>query len=160
MVRKVSSLIVCLLLICAIGTTAKAATYDVYDGNPSNTYIQYFKDIISGIGFDDHYVAFRANQYDYVMLVGDLEYSNGVFTTNDTVTIYTIGNNGNYNSNYTYKVEYDKNITVRPNDKLLYSDLGEYPELIERGAKYEILTTLLLVISLLGLVVGRIFRHC
>lgn len=160
MVRKISSLVICFLLICAIGTTAKAVTYEVYDGNPSNTYIQYFKDIISGIGFDDHYVAFRSTQYDYVLVVGDLEFSNGVFTARDTCSIYTISSTGNYNTNYSYSVEQDKNITIRANDELLYSDLGQYPELIERGAKYEILTTVLLAVALLGLVIGRIFRHC
>lgn len=147
------------MLICAVGTSAKAVTYEVYDGNPSNTYIQYFKDIVSGIGFNDNYVAFRSGQNDYVMVVGDLEYNNGKFTLADVGTVYTIASSGNYNSTYSYTVTEIDSLTLNPSNKLIYSDLGNYPQLVERGAKYEILTAVLLVTALLGLVIGRIFRY-
>lgn len=159
MVRKVSALACVLALIFAFGMTAQAAEYTPYDGNPSTTYITYFKDIVSGIGFKDNYVAFRNGQNEYIMIVGQLEYNNGVFTLVGQGESYRMYQEGTYNSNYVY--EYNDNITnvsVRTNNRLIYSDIGNYPQLVERGAKYEILTAVLVCIALLGVVIGRIFR--
>lgn len=146
-------------LICAFGTSAHAASYEPYEGNPSNTYIQYFKDIISGIRFNENYVAFRSAQNEYILVVGDLEYNDGIFVLNETGRIYTMSSENSYNSYYKYERSSIDTFELNPRDKIVYSDLGEFPQLVERGAKYEMLNTLLLVIALLGIVLSRIFRH-
>lgn len=146
MVRKVGAFVALLALIMAMPLSASAATsYDVYEGNPSNTYITYFRDILAGVGLNDHYVAFRSGQYQYTMLVGKLVYSNGYFSTTDNVTVYTIESDNSYNGYYRYNVASIDDFTLNPGDKIIYSDLGEFPQLEERSAKYEQIEVLLLV---------------
>lgn len=157
MVRKVIAMLAILSLCFAFGVTAQAASYTPYEGTISSTYITYFKDIVSGIGFNENYVAFRSGQYDYVLVVGDLEYSGTTFTLNDTGTIYTFTTSGNYNSYTSYDVQEISDFSMSPSDKIIYSDLGQFPQLLERGAKYEMLSAVLLCIALLGFVVGRFF---
>lgn len=159
MVRKVSIMVAILLLCFGFAVTAQAATYSPYEGNPSNTYITYFRDIVSGIGFNDNYVAFRSGQNEYIMVVGDLDYNNGQIVLNSEGSLYTMATDGNYNGYYRYSVDSITDFTLNTEDKIIYSDVGQFPQLVERGAKYEILTTLLLSIALLGLVISGIFRH-
>lgn len=159
MVRKVSILACAIALIFAFGMTAHGATHNVYqEGNPSTTYIQYFRDIVSGIGFNDNYVAFRSGQYTYTMCVGDLEYNNGVISLSGEGGIYTFTQTGNYNSMYSLDYEEISSFSVSADGYIVYSDLGHFPQLVERGAKYEILTAVLVCTGLLGVVVGRFFR--
>lgn len=157
MVRKVSALFFCVALFFAFGITAHAQTYTPYEGTMSSSYVSYFKDILSGVGFDKNYVALRSGQYEYVMVVGDLEYDGNSFTSNGTATVYTITNSGNYNSSYSYNVSEISSLSITPDDKIIYSDLGQFPQLMERGAKYEMLSAVLMLICLLGVVIGRIF---
>lgn len=159
MVRQVSILLVALALLVATCNGAQAATYDVYDGNPSNTYIQYFKDTLSKIPLGDHYVAFRSDQNEYTMVVGDISYANGVFTSESTCHVYTMQSANNYNGYYSYTQGDIGDFYLNPGDHILYSDLGHYPDLEERGQRYEILTTILIVIICVGYVVRNVFYH-
>lgn len=160
MVRKVSVLCVCLVLIVAFATPALADTHQVYDGSISSTYVTYFRDIVSGLGFTEHYIAFRSGDSSYTMVTGDLSYQNGVFNLNKTGKIYTFSATGsNYNNYYKYNVSSISNFQLSANDSIIYSDLGDFPQLVSRGEKYEILTTFLLCVALLGLVAGRLLRH-
>lgn len=159
MVRKVRVFVAILLLLCATGTVAQAATYDVYDGTPSNTYIQYYRDILGGLSITDNYVVFRADQNKYIMVVGDIVYNNGLFTSDEKCTTYIMQSDGNYNSYYTYTIGSIDSLVLDVNDRIVYSDLGTYPQLEERGAKYEILTTILLVAVCVAFVCRSIFYH-
>ena len=78
MVRKVTTLICVLVLIFAIGMKAQSTSVTPYEGNMSSTYITYFRDIVSGIGFNDNYVAYRSGQNEYKMVVGELTSSENV----------------------------------------------------------------------------------
>lgn len=158
MVRKVKILLAIVVLCCALGTTAHAASFTPYEGTPSNTYIQYFRDIVSGIGFNEHYVALRSGQYEYVLAVGDIQYGNDIFTSADVVGLYTITLSSGYNSSTTYSFNEVDSLYVSTNDQIVYSDLGHYPQLVERGAKYEMFTAVLVCTALLSIVVGRFFR--
>lgn len=158
MVRQVSILVLCIALLCATGTVALAESYSAYDGNPSNTYITYFRDIVSGIGFNDHYVALRSGQYEYILAVGDIVYGNEIFTADDTVGLYTISLDSGYNASTTYTYREIDSLYVSTGNQIIYSDLGHFPQLIERGAKYETFTAVLLCTALLCVVVGRFFR--
>lgn len=163
MVRKVSSIIVAIVLICACGTTALATTHTVYDnGTLSSTYTTYFKDILSGAKFNDNYVAFRSGQYSYTMVVGDLEYNNGkiILVNDEKAKEYTFStNNNNYNSTYYYDVKDIYIFDIDVGNNIIYSDVGDFPQLIDRGDKYEILNTLLIIIFMLCVVVSRIFYN-
>lgn len=146
MVRKVGAFVALLALIMAMPLSASASTsYEVYEGNPSNTYITYYRDILAGVGFNEHYVAFRSGQYEYTMLVGELVYNNGYFSCTDAVTAYVFTSNSSYNSYYAYNVTSIDDFTLNPGDKIIYSDLGNFPQLEERSARYEQIEVLLLV---------------
>lgn len=161
MVRKISIfLIAAAVLIGASCATVSAATHTVYDeGTLSTTYVTYFRDIVSGIGFNDNYIAFRSGQYSYTMVVGDLEYNKGSFTLNDTGTEYVFTTSSGYNSQNSYTVNSIGNFSVSVGDNIIYSDLGNYPQLVERGAKYEIFTAVLLCVVCVAVVFGRFFRR-
>lgn len=159
MVRKISALLVaCALLFSATCATASAATHSVYDeGNISSTYVTYFRDIVSGIGFNENYVAFRSGQYSYTMVVGDLEYIDGIISLSGVGSEYVITTSSGYSSDFSYNVNYIDVFSVDTGDSILYSDVGDYPQLVDRGAKYEILTSILLLIICCSVVIARIF---
>ena len=152
-------IVVLLVLIVAFSTTAQA--YSVYDGTPSSTYITYFKDIVSGAPFDANYVAFRSDQNEYIMLLGDLEIKGSTISVNGTAKEYKYytTNTSQYNSTYRYSVTEVSSGSVNVGDYIIYSDLGDYPELVERGDKYEILTLFVLCIMCLCTVISRIFKR-
>lgn len=158
MVRKVRVMLAILCLLCATGTVAQAASYTAYDGNPSNTYITYYRDILAGVPITDNYVVFRSSQYEYIMVTGDLVYNNGLFTSDKECTTYTIATSGNYNQSYSYNIGSITSFVLDSGDEIVYSDLGNYPQLEERGAKYEVLTTILIVAVCVGYVCRCIFR--
>ena len=158
-VKFTSLMLALLILLGANCARVSAATYDVYEGNPSNTQLQYFRDIISGIGLGDHYVAFRSGQYDYTMLVGNLVFENGIFSSTDSCIVYFLETNNSYNGYYTYSVSEVDTVSFNPEDKIIYSDLGQFPQLEERGAKYEILTAILIVAICVGYVCKSVFHY-
>ena len=143
----------------AICTTTQAATHEAYEnGNLSTTYITYFKDILSGVNESKNYVAFRSGQNAYSMIVGEIEFSNGSFLSEETCKEYVFSTSGNYNSQYTYEVNEINNFSLDVTNEIIYSDLGEYPQLLERGSKYEFLSTVTLFVMFLYFVVLRIFN--
>lgn len=160
MVRKITNLLlICILLCSAFCTTANAKQYSVYEeGTLSTTYTQYFKDILSGVGFNENYIAFRSGQYSYTMLVGELEYSNGVIKLIGEGKEYEYSSTGTgYNNQYKYYVRDVTDSSINVGNNIIYSDVGDFPQLVERGAKYEILSTVLLCIFGLCIVINRIF---
>lgn len=159
MVRKVSAFICACALIMAIAMPAHGASHTIYsEGSLSSTYITYFKDIVSGIGFSDNYVAFRSGQYEYTLIVGKLSYENGVISSEGRCTEYLYKTEGTtYNSQYKYYVNDIDTFSVSTGNNIIYSDVGQFPQLVERGAKYEMLSAVLIVILLLSVVINRIF---
>lgn len=160
-VKRLAVLVYVLALIFAIGVTAQAATHQVYEnGSLSTTYITYFKDILSGVEFNANYVAFRSGQYSYTMVVGDIEYENGVFLLVGDGKEYEFSTTSSgYNSQYNYYVNDITEFSVNAGNSIIYSDVGNYPQLIERGAKYEMFTAVLLCVVLVCIVINRIFYY-
>lgn len=162
MVRKVITMcIAAAILLSVLCTPIVAATHNVYaEGNISTTYVQYFKDILSGEKINSDYIAFRSGQYSYTMVVGDLDYTNGVVSLKESGTIYTFTQSGNYNSTYSYNCDTINNFSVSVGDNIVYSNVGHFPHLIERSAHIETFTLVLLGAMCVFYVVDRIFRHC
>lgn len=160
MVRKIIYIFFACALLCgAICTTASAKNYSVYsEGQVSDMHVSYFKDLASGIGFNDNYVAFRSDELSYTMIVGDLEYSDGVISLIGNGKEYVFTSYGSdINPQYRYAVNDITDSSVLCGDCILYSDVGDFPQLVERGAKYEILSLYLLVIACICIVINRIF---
>ena len=135
MVRKIRGVLVaifvCVLTCFSMCTHTYA--YTVYEGSFSSTYVTYFRDILAKCSYSDDYVAFRSGQYDYIMVVGDIEYKNGRFTSTDTLDLYKFSTNSSYNSNYYLTVSTENNFSLDSNDYIVYSNLGYFPSLSERG---------------------------
>lgn len=162
MVRKIGSYIVAIVLfVTCFASQTHAATYEVYEtGNLSTTYITYFKDIISNQSMLSDYVAFRSGQYTYTLAVGDLDFD-GDFYGNGKIKIYEFDTESSgYGSNLTYAVTNDSNFELLTSNTILYSNLGDYPNLIERGANIETIQTILLGILMCSIVINRVFRKC
>lgn len=159
MVRKITSIIlVCLVSICCFATSTQAVDYDVYEsGTLSSTYTTYFKDILSGQSILSDYVAFRSGQYTYTLVVGDLDY-NGSFSSSDTVKVFEFDTQSGYNSYTKYTVAEENSFYLNTIDTVVYSNLGDYPHLIERGANIETINTILLFVIFLSFVISRFFR--
>lgn len=157
-VKKVLVVVFVLVLICTTGATAQAQTYTPYEGNISTSNLTYFEDIISKVSILKDYVLIRNGQYDYSLIVGDLTYSNNKFTANGSCDVYKLTTGGNYNSYYTYSKTTDTSAVINTNSILVYSNLGDYPELENRGDKFEILQTILLGTVCIAIVISRIFR--
>ena len=157
-VRKfITVLVAGMITAAALCGSVSAATYETYEGNISSTQLTYFRDILPGTSILDNYVVFRDGQYSYQMVVGELDYSNGVFTLNEPGRIYTINTNSSYNSYYTYSNTTIDSFTLNVDNSIVYSDLGEFPQLEERGQRYEILQTVLIVICCVCVIVRSIF---
>lgn len=162
MVRKI--IIACCIvaiITSVLCTPLFAATHSVYtEGNLSTTYVQYFKDILSGANINDDYIAFRSGQYSYTMVVGDLDISGDTVSLKDSGVIYTFTQSGNYNSTYSFNYSNINQFSVNVGDNIIYSNVGHYPHLIERSAHIETLTLVLLSAMCVFVLVTRIFKHC
>lgn len=165
MVRKISAVLCSLVLICALCTTAQATTHEVYEnGTISTTYLEYFKDIISGFPIDTKYIAFRSGQNSYSLIVPQ----NYSFSGDGTVTgsgliheykFYTDSTTG-YNQNYKYnKNEYLQSFELKVDDDIIYTNMiSGYPRLVdERGESIEYLQTLVIIVAFFMYVISRFF---
>ena len=140
--------------------TLQATAAEPYaDGNISTTYITIYRDIASNIPFNDDYVMFRSGQYEYKMYVGELAYSLNQFSGSQ-LTCYAIStNSGSSYSGGTYHYEISENQSLQLNcsDILVYSNLGGYPNLYERGDNFEAVLLLFSGIALVCFLTSRIF---
>ena len=126
------------------------SNYIPYDGTISTTYVTYYKGIASKLGFRQHYVLWRASQYQYKFAYGDnLVWDGSRFTGDVSVITYDT-----YNSNgLSYSA--DSAFVLNPGAYMVYSDLTDrYPQLVEGVRTYEVQACLfmLAVIFLFGIV--------
>ena len=161
MARKIISISLAFFLCCAcLSSTTQAASYTVYDGNMSSSYITYFRDILSNCSINDNYVCFRNSQYEYCLIVGDMDYVDGNIETYGYSKVYTISNDTTlYNSYFSYSVSDIDSSTIVVGDNIVYSDCGNFPQLETRGDKFEILQTIILVTVCLCIVIRSIFYY-
>ena len=98
---------------------------------------QYVIAIVGNRGYGEHYVLWRAGQYDFYCAVGDISYSGSSYVGTDC-DLYYLRTNGSYNSGYQWTYS-QQDITVSRNGMLVWSDLGGMPMLDtkEGGNWYE-----------------------
>lgn len=157
MVWKKLILCIALAVFLAVPITASAA--DIYDGNISSTYTTIFKDIADKeVGFNEDYVYFRSDQYEYTLAVGKFSIENGVISADGDTRLYIINTESNsYNSAYEYSVSTDSSFNLTVSNQLIYSNLGHYPDLIERSNYYDIATLILLLTAICLYLLRSIF---
>lgn len=149
-----------LAVVCAFCTTTAADTVTPYDGNIGTTQLTYFRDALSNVPISDDYIFVRSGQYDYKLITGNIDFSGGVFSSSDTLTVYTLDTQTStaYGSNYyKYAVDDMLGLYLDADDKLVYSNLGGYPQLETRSDMYAYLQTITVVILGLCAVVRYIF---
>lgn len=149
------------IIACVLPMATHAFAAEPYDGTINTSYITIFKDIATKIDIDKDYVFYRSGQYEYQMVVGDLHYSTGQITADGLVEIYIVStNSSNYNSGYEYFVTSENGFSLTLGSSLVYSNLGAYPDLIERNDYNVFTTNFLLVIAICLYVLRSIFSFC
>lgn len=161
MVRSLKSCVLACLLVIAFAIPAEAST--PYQGQIQDTYINMFERVVSDLSIFDNYVFWRSGQYQYTLLSGDLSVANGVFTVSGG-DLYVVDlvqyNSGSWDSGSYYVYTHTENIdyTFDSLGYLVYSDLQGYPKLEGRGISYEFITAFLLLCTIIGTLVWRIFK--
>lgn len=159
MVWKRLIIIISIFVIIAIAMPQNAYGYSVYsEGTLSSTYTTYFRDIMAGIEPNQKYVAYRSGQYSYTLAVGDLSISGTTISSIDTVTLYVYqSTSSGYSSTYTYDVSTVSDFSLDIGNYIVYSNLGNYPILEERGVIYEYTTLYIAIIIGLCMFIRSIF---
>lgn len=97
--------------------------------------IAIFGPVASKLPYGTNYVYWRNGQYEYCLAYSpDLEFDGSRFTSPE-VTILTYTTSTGYNSQATFEVSQDTNFVLSPGSYLVWSDLGDYPTLYERGGE-------------------------
>lgn len=108
--------------------------YNAADGyNLGTTYQSIFAGVAYKVPFGQHYVYWRDSQYSYKFAYGDITLEGTDFIGNGDVTIcsYDASTTG-YNSDYRWTTGADANFSLSASDSLVYSDLGDYPDIFNR----------------------------
>ena len=159
MVRKIIAAVAIAIVLAATAAPAAAQAASVYQGTISTTYLTMFRDVVSSLPVTDDYVLFRSGESTYTLVAGDLDYS-GTFTLNGEGKQYditSVSGSGYSNSYYGYSVGSITSFTLTPGNYLVYSNLGDYPTLEERGVQYEFTTLFVLSVGCLAAFIHNIF---
>lgn len=110
------------------------ANYSVYPGTVSGQPLQLGRDLVSSGISTPHYLFFRGGEYDYYMIIGDLEYNNGSFSFTDAdVYQYNYAHTQQNQYYYAMYLRRESGSVSNPYSATLYSDLGSFPQLLDRG---------------------------
>jgi hypothetical protein len=111
-----------------------AASYSVngeYGVGTSN--INIFGPVAAGLEYGDHYVYWRESQYVYKLVHSPgLSFDGSRFLA-DHVSVVTYQTSMGYGSQATFLQSEESNFSLSPGSYLVWSDLGDYPVLYERG---------------------------
>ena len=151
--RKLFMLGCALAVLLAEPITARAASYTPYDGSISSTYTQVFRDIAGKISPFEDYVFFRAGQFEYMLIAGELEYD-GVRFTGESCTVYKIAADSGVTA---YNQEEITDFSLEPGISLVYSNLGPFPDLIDGSQRYTFAVLLLGLVALCMFLVRPFF---
>ena len=161
MVRSLRAGVLACIMVIAIAIPIQAST--PYQGTISDSYKYIFEDVVSDLSIFDNYVFWRSGQYQYSLLSGDLSVENGVFTVSGG-DLYVVDlvqyNSGGWDSGSYHVYTHTENIdyTFDSLGYLVYSDLQGYPKLEGRGISYEFITAFLLLCTIIGTLVWRLFK--
>lgn len=99
--------------------------YEVYYGSISTTYVEYFRGYLAKLQPNDHYVAARTGQYEYIFAYGGELYYDGSFYGED---VFVVRINSQNSGSFYGGIE--TTFSLDPGSYLVYSDLSSaYPSL-------------------------------
>lgn len=153
MVRKMIACLMALAALAALPLGASATSYTPYDGSIDSTYTQVFRDVAHKLNPFDDYVFFRAGEYEYMLIAGELEYD-GVRFTGESCTVYKIAADSGVTA---YNQEEITDFSLELGISLVYSDLGPFPDLIDGSQRYTFAVMLLGMVALCMVLIRSIF---
>lgn len=153
--------ILAFICVCVIALSSAKHTfaYTIYDGTISNTYLTYFEGILSKSSINDDYLILRSGQNEYVMVVGDLTYNNKNFVGSSLTEYKFYTESTNYNSQYRFTETTNVSINQNTNNYIVYSNLGPYPDIIERSSYYEMSLLFAFVVFGICMLMRPIFKY-
>lgn len=118
-------------------------SYNSADGTIPEPYLSYIKGCLSWSGIHDNYVAFVSQYYlnnryynYYVIAIGNITYSSGVFVGSD-VDVYTFYPTVTTSTGTNYRYELQSSFRYAPSGYLCFTDLSSsYPDLRSQDTKY------------------------
>lgn len=153
--------IICFALVCfvSLGFALDTQAYSIYpDGTISSTIVNYFDGVLNNYPFKD-YIIWRDSQYVYYLAVGNIDYDNFVYSSTDC-DIYSINTYQQYNYTYVLNHSHITNFSLNNSNRyIVYSSLGDMPNIQERGSIFEYQTIFLLFIFGLYFLVWSVLKY-
>lgn len=130
--------------------------------NLGTTNLAIFEGVVEKVPFGQHYVYWRDSEYRYCLAVGSLTVSGSTFSSPESVTVYTYERHyTSGDSYYTWTVSTDNAFSLSCGNRLVYSDIGDYPAISGREvSKYDAVTAYCAVGVVLFALFDRLRRSC
>lgn len=134
----------------------------VSDYNLGTTNLAIFEGVVEKVPFGHHYVYWRDSEYRYCMAVGSLTVSGSTFSSSVPVTVYTYERHYiSGDSYYSWSVSTDNAFSLSCGNRLVYSDIGDYPTIAGKEvSKYDAVTAYCAVGVVLFVLFDRLRRSC
>lgn len=134
----------------------------VSDFNLGTTNLTIFEGVVEKVPFGHHYVYWRDSEYRYCLAVGPLTVSGTTFSSAEPVTVYTYERHyTSGDSYYTWSVSTDNVFSLSCGNRLVYSDIGDYPTIAGKEvSKYDAVTAYCAVGVVLFALFDRLRRSC
>lgn len=121
--------------------------------------VDMFRDVISNESIMSSYVACCNDNNTYSLFVGDISMKGNTFVSDTFVKCYKLFPDSE-TSDLIYQVSDVSGLKIDASNKIVYSNLGNYPGLIRRGEIYEVVQTILIAAIGLCFIVSSIFGSC
>ena len=129
---------------------AYAKDYEVYNGDIPGSVVECLNNV--RIPVDKDYVLFRASEEEFKLIVGDISVDGTAYISDAACHVYTL------HSDNTYYHTTEDNVYIQVNDKLVYSNIGQVPEMYERSDLFEATTLFVLIVGSVLMLILRIFK--
>lgn len=126
-----------------------------YDNVIPNDIVDVFRDIIADQSILSDYVACCTKEGEYSLFIGNIGYKNSKFSSDEKIKLISL--KSDENNKLVYSSQIVSGLSLFTEGKVIYSNLGDFPNLIRRGEVYEILQTILIVIIGCCILISRIF---
>lgn len=132
------------------------------DYNLGTTNLTIFEGVVEKVPFGHHYVYWRDGEYRYCLAVGPLTVSGTTFSSAEPVTVYTYERHyTSGDSYYSWSVSTDNAFSLSCGNRLVYSDIGNYPSIAGKEvSKYDAVTAYCAIGVVLFALFDRLRRSC
>lgn len=154
MVRKLMAVLLCFAVLSAVPISASAAAYDT---DIPGDVLPVLRGVLEkNYGLSSNYLVYRdASTSDYVVIIGqDMSLNDGIVTYSGCDKFLVDSTTA-----LSYKTDLEGSIDLS-DGSCVYSNMGYYPDLIERSDYYEIATLIVLLACVFAVVLRSIFSFC